>query len=286
MTEAAVQAEGQVEASAQTPEAQGETPATATHEATWYDNAPDEVKGYIQNKGWDDPLKAVEGYKNLEQFHGVDPDRLLKLPKDGEPMDEIYDRLGRPEDATGYEFSAPEGMEVDEGRLTGFKQKAHEIGINQAQFEQLAAWDAEFMNSAIAAANEAKAQQQEAELEAVKKEMGEGFQERAELGRRFIKNNLPSDVDKDGLLNAIEDAIGTGNMIRLFGNAGANSAGEDKVPDSGGDRPYGYTKEQAAADKSALMSELKADTARLEAYNKGVGADYDKMKRLNKLLSS
>ena len=47
-------------------------------------------------------------------------------------------------------------------------------------------------------------------------------------------------------------------------------------------RPFGYTPEQAKADRAALMSELSASPERLKNYNQGIGPDYDKMQRILK----
>ena len=275
MTEStAPEATGQVEQS--TPEGEGQA-------STWYESANDEVKGYIQNKGWDDPLKAVASYQELESYRGVSEDQILKLPKEGESMDAVYDRLGRPESADKYEVEIAEGMEVDAARLEAFKGIAHEAGINNTQFGQIVAKITEMENAQVAEMQEAMQQEQSADLEKLKKEWGDGFEERAELGRRFVRNNLPQDLDKEATLSAIENAIGTANMLKLFANSG--KGGEDTIPDTGTDRPYGYTREQAAADKKALMSELKASPERLAAYNTANGADYDKMMRLNKILA-
>lgn len=274
MTEAtAPKDEGQVEQSA--PEGEGQ--------AVWYESANDEVKGYIQNKGWDDPIKAVTSYQELEKFRGASEDELLKLPKEGESMDAVYDRLGRPESSDKYEIEIAEGVELDENRLEAFKGIAHEAGLNNVQFGQVVSKIAEIENGMVKQMQEAKQQEQAGQLESLKKEWGDGFEERAELGRRFVRSNLP-DGDKEKMLNAIEDAIGTAAMLKLFANAGSKG-GEDKIPDTSGDRPYGYTREQATADKQALMSELKASPERLAAYNSANGADYDKMQRLNKILA-
>lgn len=283
MTEPAPAAEGQVADA--TPEAQGQA-NTGENTSAWYDNAPDEVKGYIQNKGWDDPLKAVEGYQNLEKFHGVDPDRLLKLPKEGEDMSSVYDRLGRPESADGYTWEAPEGVQVDDNRMTAFKQKAHELGLNTKQFEELAALDSQYSNEVMAQHREQIEQEQTKQLNQLKADWGDKFDERAEIGRRFVSANMPEGLDKQETLTAIEEAIGTANMLKLFANAGQRAnLKDDSLPDSGGDRPYGYTREQAMADKKALMSELQGDRGRLEGYNTGKGPDFDKMKRLNEIIA-
>lgn len=278
----APEAEGQAAAAA--PEAQGQATQEAANQASWYDGADEATVGYIKNKGWDaSPLKAVEGYQNLEKYHGVSPDKILKLPEDMSAegaMDEVYNKLGRPESADKYELSFPEGIPVDNERLGELTKVAHAVGLNQQQLAALAEADAKYLGGLL----QADAAKQQAEIEQLQSEWGDGFSEREELARRFVRSNLPDGVDKEALLTQIEGAIGTANMLKMFANAG-DKFREHKMPDSSGDRPYGYTKEQAISDKQQLMAEIKADPERLANYNSGKGTDIDKINNLNKIIS-
>lgn len=280
MTEQAPVAEGQASA----PPAQGQ----ATQ--AWYEGhnfAPEDI-GFIQNKGWDDPVKPIQAYKNLEKFHGVPADQLIKLPKNFEDpgaLDPVYDRLGRPASPDKYEIKLPEGVKVDEGRLKAAREVGHKLGLNTKQMQALAEFDANYMGEAMKAFEAERTQKMEADLKGLEKEWGTHFEERAELGRRFVRNSLPAGIDKEATLSAIENAIGTALTLKLFANAGEKTMREHNVPDSSGDRPFGYTREQAAADKKSLMDELKADKTRLDNYNKGIGPDVEKMKRINQIMS-
>lgn len=264
---------------------QVESPAEEGQASVWYDTAPDEVKGYIQNKGWDDPIKAVTSYQELEKFRGASEDQLLKLPKDGEDMGAVWDKLGRPESADKYELAFPDGVQVDEQYVNGAKELAHKIGLNNEQMQALAEYQAMYEQNMLGEMQKQTEAQQAAEIADLQREWGAGFEERAELGRRFVRDNLPDGVDKGALLGAIEGAIGSANMLRLFGNAGQKFAA-DSVPKSEGDRPFGYTPEQAKADRTSLMNEIKADETRLKNYNAQIGPDYEKMQRLIKIISS
>lgn len=282
MNATAPQAEGQAEAPEAGQAIQPETKA-------WYDGYEfqEEDIGYIQNKGWDDPVKAISAYKNLEKFQGVPADQLIKLPKDVNQdgaLDPVYDKLGRPESPDKYEISLPEGVQVDENRLNLAKEVGHKIGLNNKQIQALAEFDATYQQQAIEQHYKDVELKQAQELDALQKEWGKGFEERAELGRRFVRNNLPSGLDKEATLSAIEGAIGTAAMLKMFANAG-DKFREDSVPDSSGDRPFGYTREQALADRKSLMDELAGDKTRLATYNQGKGTDFEKMKKLNSIIT-
>lgn len=278
MTEQAPVAEGQASA----PIEQGQ--------AKWYDGhnfAPEDI-GYIQNKGWDSPVKTLEAYKNLEKYHGVPADQILKLPKSFDEegaLDPVYDRLGRPASPDKYDIKLPDGIQIDENRLKAAKEIGHKIGLNNKQIQALAEFDASYMGEVMKAHEVEREQKMEAEVNALQKEWGAHFEERAELGRRFVRNSLPDGIDKEDTLSKIEHAIGTALTLKLFANAGEKTMKEHGIPDSSGDRPFGYTKEQAAADRKSLMAELTADPARLANYNKGIGPDIAKMQRINKILS-
>jgi len=279
MNDVAPAAEGQVADAA--PVAEGQTVEV---ESTWYDSASDETKGYIQNKGWDDPVKTVEAYQNLEKFHGVPADQIIKLPKEGEPMDSVYDRLGRPDAAESYNWEAPDGFALDGGRFDMYKAVAYEAGISQAQFETLANADAEYFSKAIEAQQREVYQKNEIELKGLEKEWGTQFGERQELGRRFVSANAPEGVDKAEFLNKIEDAVGSAAMLKFFANASEKSMSrEDRVPDGEGDRPFGFSPEQAAYELKELKQAIQADPVRLSQYNTGSGNDYDKVMRLGTL---
>ena len=271
------------------PEAQeGQATTPETNETPWYETADDETKGYIQNKGWDDPLKAINAYKELEKFRGANENELLKLPKDAEAegaFDEIYDKLGRPESADKYEIDLPEGIPVDEARLGAAKELAHKLGLNNAQLQALAEQDAQYMAQAMEAMETERAATQEAEYQALVKEWGSNANEREELARRGLKAMLPEGGDKEALSAAIEDAIGTAATLKLFANVGDKIGREAPINDGDNTRPFGYTSEQAAADRKTLMDEIKGDKERLDNYNKGIGPDVDKMQRLNKIIA-
>lgn len=282
MNDLAPEAEGQAASAA--PDSEGQ----AATQPVWYDSAPDEVKGYIQNKGWDNPIKAVESYQKLEKFQGADENSLIKLPKedDIEGWGKVYNKLGRPETPDGYKKSLPEGASIDDARLNVYTKIAHETGITQKQFEALAKADNEYMASVMEAHEKERVQKQEDEYQALIKEWGKNASEREELSRRGARALMPEGVDKEEILSKIEDAIGTAMTLKLFANAGDRLTREDKIPDSAENRSFGYTKEQAAYDKKALMSELSADPTRLANYNQGKGPDYDKMQRLLKVLAN
>jgi hypothetical protein len=88
----------------------------ATPPATpWHTGIEADILGHWQAKGWDisDPkavaTAATKAYKGVESFIGAPPDQMIRIPKDASDQagwNALYSRLGAPNDAKEYDFSA------------------------------------------------------------------------------------------------------------------------------------------------------------------------------------
>src|SRR5258708_32263958 len=87
----------------------------ANQQKPWYDGVDSDTVGYIQNRGLDKVdaknafLAAVKAHKEAEKLIGVPADQVLRLPKDANDTsgwNTVKDRLGRPKDASGEDFTA------------------------------------------------------------------------------------------------------------------------------------------------------------------------------------
>jgi hypothetical protein len=258
---------------------------------TWYDGADADTVGFIQNKKWDNPLKVINDYRNLEKFHGVPADQLVKLPKqdDVAAWDAVYNKLGRPEAPDKYGkdgLKLVEGFSIDDSKLNAFDALAHKAGLTKTQRDMVYNGYFESEAKSLAGSQEADAQEKSLQEAALKKEWGNKYDERVELARRAFRAFVPQGVDPESVAAAFESSMGVAITAKMFANL-ADKMAEDtfKSNNGGSDRAFGYTKEQAVNDKNTLMSELKADVTRLGNYNRGIGPDYDKMARLNKMIA-
>lgn len=260
-------------------------------EKQWYEGADADTIGYIQNKKWDNPLKAVEGYRNLEKFHGVPADQLIKLPKpdDAEGWNGVYNRLGRPESPDKYGFDdikLPEGAQLDKEFVGYFDQAFHKVGLTKAQRDAAVVAYAEYEQKWAQEQETKLAQEKTIQIDALKKDWGDKFDERVALAKRAFKAFVPDGVDKEEVASALEASLGTAIVAKMFANL-ADRLGEDKFHDDGDKSTsgFGYSREQAINDKNTLTKEISSDPARLALYNQGKGNDYDKMQRLLKVIS-
>lgn len=123
--------------------------------------ADDDMRGYIEKKGFKDAGALADSYRNLEKLRGVPSEQLLQLPADmgdGEAMGAVYERLGRPESAESYTNTL--GDEFNTDVFKGIAAKAHELGLSDKQFQGL---------------QEITSQQSQAVLEAQETQAAEAF---------------------------------------------------------------------------------------------------------------
>ncbi len=104
----------------------------------------------------------------------------IPIPKNDEEKAELYTKLGRPEEASGYEVQIPEthAQYFEENQVTEFKEVAHKIGLNNEQVNALIDYQVNNIENA--------AQYQAAELNSGREEAQTTLQK--EWGVEYDKN--------------------------------------------------------------------------------------------------
>jgi len=117
----------------------------------------------------DNPVSASDGGAPAQSQEQAPPKSLMTQEMDAQgdegkeapaedPEGKTEDKAGEekdgdkslavPESPEGYEISLPEGLEVDQEFLGQYRGKAHELGLNQKQFQDLASMYAEKVGGA------------------------------------------------------------------------------------------------------------------------------------------
>ena len=101
----------------------------------WKQSLPEDIRN----------TQVIEQTKDVESLASqlVNSQKMLggRIPipqsddKDG--WNEVYTKLGRPEDANGYEIKAPEGVQLADNLQDWFKQAAHESNLTKSQANAL-----------------------------------------------------------------------------------------------------------------------------------------------------
>lgn len=258
-----------VEADATTAEASTPdvaAPETTQAEASWLDSLGDH-KGYVENKGWKDPATVVESYRNLEKLRGVPQERLLTLPEDMSEdgaLDDVFDRLGRPEAADKYTNAI--GDEYADDTFKAAAERAHNLGLTDKQFAGMQEWMKESFEALDARRTE---------------EVDGAFNDWSQANPAALQNvqRMLKAVGADA--GAVDAAL-QGDKAQLFNMLGkvASRMGESEVVQGDGDPEFGMTPTAA----QAKIDQLLADKTFTEGYfnqNAKVRAPY--MARMEKL---
>ncbi len=107
----------------------------------WMDSVTSNQKGFLESKGFKDVGGLSDSYQNLEKLQGVPEAQLLKIPEkafidDPEGWGKVYDKLGRPEKAEGYEVTPIDANDaVEKKALDWAKGTFHKLGLTKRQGE-------------------------------------------------------------------------------------------------------------------------------------------------------
>ncbi|MCE2660922.1 MAG: hypothetical protein LW854_22260 [Rubrivivax sp.] len=225
------------------------TPAPAPAPGAWYDGIEDgDLKGYVQNKGWKDPVELANGYRNLEKLLGSEKIPMPKGAEDKDGWSRVYDALGRPKSADDYGLQLPEGGNGD--FLKAAAGKFHELGLSKAQAAELANWYNEQATGQVGAAQQAQAAKVEQDIQALKGEWGQAWEENVELGRRAARQ---FGLDQ-GKLEALENAFGTAEMLKFMSRIGRGLT-EHTFESGRSTNSFGLTPEAARQRISSLRED-------------------------------
>ena len=229
-TEAPV--EGQAEA----------TPEQAAPQASWTTGLPDDLRGYVETKGFKDTAALAESYRNLEKLRGVPQDRLLTLPEDMTKegaLDAVFSRLGRPETADKYSNTIGEALTDDTYKAAA--AEAHKLGLTDSQFAGMQTWLKNTMTGLDAARRE--------EIDATFSDWREQNPQRFEAAKRLMAAAGVDDKTVDRMLQG-----DTSVLFDTFGKLGARM-GERPIVAGDGDPELGMSPAAAKARIAQLFSD-------------------------------
>ena len=171
----------------------------------------------------------------------------------------VYTKLGKPEDAQGYKLELKEGTQVDKDMESWYRGLAHKAGLNDRQantiFQEYMAKEAELKAAnAPPSPEDVEIIKGEAEI-ALKKEWGKAFDTKMNEAKGVLTEFAPKDFDQ--LLT--KDGVPLGNdpvFIKTLANIGHyinSKLGEDKMV--GSKQQPQYTPADAEKEIAALRGD-------------------------------
>lgn len=238
----------------------------------WSKDLDSEMRGYVQAKGFKDVPGILDSYRNLEKFHGVPQERLLKLPEradDQAGWDATWSKLGKP--ATPNDYKLPKG---DNPQFTeAVAGMFHEAGLTQSQAEKLSGkWDGYVSAQKQLAAQEQQAVAKQEEV-SLKKEWGKAFDQNISIARKAA-----AQFGIDGpTIDKLEGVMGFAGIMKFLSNVGSK-VGEDGFVVGASKVGGGAMTPQAAQDR---MAHLKGNPDFVKRYLAKQEPEFSEMGRLH-----
>lgn len=235
-------------------------------QSDWLKGFEGEDLGWIQNRGLqgksaDEAFKnLVTGFRNAEKRLGVPSDRLLQLPADKlaeGAMDSVWEALGRPKDAAGYELDAGD-TDLTKSFSEALGETFFKAGLTKDQAQAVEGALEEFFGNEHTKSEEGAAVTQQAALQALKDEWGgeDAFNINLSIAKEAVKALGATKEEIEALESAFGEK-GNAAVIRFFNRAGQKRGVETPyIAGDGSLLGLGATTPEAARAK---MNEMKSD---------------------------
>lgn len=256
-----------------------------------------EMMGHVQARGWDkltDPATAAveiaRQQRQAQQLVGAPADQIIRLPKDANDpaWNTVHQRLGRPADDKGYDFSGVKnvaGQAMDEALTATVRAAAFKLNLSKDGAAELARTVVAMSDKAAADEKATRDAAVAEDRQALDKSWGANKQANMLIATNAFKalltaSGLPQEKYGEAM-SALESIVGYAGLHQVLLSIG-QKIGEDKF--IGGRGPSGdgvMTREQAVARKADLMK----DKVWTDAYLAGDAAKQREMMTLNRLIT-
>ena len=180
--------------------------AAEVKETSFQDLIPESFKEEKSLSNFNNMEDFVKSYLHAQKLVGADKIPVPNKHATDEDWNEVFKRLGAPDNPEGYKYSFKDD-EVDQEQIKAFNQTAHRLGLLPKQAEGLIKFYNEFNQGQAQSLEEQAAQSALATEEQLKKEYGPQYAKRLEqanklavntLGKEFLENTYLKDGSRLG----------------------------------------------------------------------------------------
>jgi len=236
----------------------------------------DELKGYIQNRGWKSPADIATSYQNFEKLISFDrAGRTVVLPKDekdAEGIKAFNAKIGVPATADEYKLEVPKENGSPEFAKAA-AAKFHELGLSAKQATDLAKWWNEHSATGQAAAVAENKARWEGEVAQLKTSQGAALEQNSAI---VDKAAAQFGVGKEQL-EALRSAMGPKAAFEFLLNIGQKLGEHSFEGAQSGSFGGKMTPEQA----KAAIAEHRRDVDFVKKYTSGDVAAKKRMSELH-----
>jgi len=223
-----------------TPEVQTDTtvlsgdPKTETPEINtdWKTSLPEDIRADKSLENIKDVSSLAKSYVHAQKLVGSDKIPVPNKYATEDDWNAVYEKLGRPKDATGYKYELGEDVKINQDALKNFSDQAHKLGLLPTQANGIV----KFYNDMAAQQQQdldttAENARQESET-SLKKEWGQAYNQQTTKSAHVALQVF----DEDFLNKNLADGTKLGDhptFIKAFANL-ADKMGEDTITQASG----------------------------------------------------
>lgn len=260
-------------------------PAPAPPAVDWYANADPEIRGYLENRGWNKlgpaeaALAAAKAHREASQYIGVPENKLLKLaePTDAVAYKAMWQRLGAADTPDKYDLSIikdAKGQPLPETEAKALQAAFAEANVPLTQAQQVAAAIVKQRDAQAAATYEAEQQTLATNKDALAKQWSTNFDSNMYVAKQAAAK-LGVTPEAVAALEKTNGYAATMEMFRVIGTQMGEARFITNTLPTGEQAPF--TRDGA----TARIAELKSDPAWVQRYTNGGAAE---MRQLQALL--
>jgi len=210
-------------------------PTTLTAETVvtdWKASLSDEIRADKSLENIKDVEGLAKSYVHAQKLVGADKIPVPNKHATEEDWKEVYKKLGRPEDASGYKYDLPEDQTIDETALKNFSDQAHKLGLLPGQANGMVKFYNEMQAASLQEQDSVAIAARENSSKELKQEWGQAYDQKISQA-----NNLAKTVGIGELFDTnLADGTKLGDnpvMIKAFAQLAAQM-GEDSITQSSG----------------------------------------------------
>lgn len=229
----------------------------AGNPAPWHGLTAAEDISYIENKGWQNFGDALRSYRGAEKHIGRDPETIVAIPRPDDPdgFRAVAAKLGMPDSPDGYEFKAPEGLEVNEAYLGWAKDAFHKAGLTANQAKQIYDAHNEFARQTFGKEQEDYQLNVEADTKALQSEWKGGFERMMNAAKTAARGlELPAEA-----IDAMEEKLGYAGVMKMMAKIGMKMSESRFAGGDGGGEGNAFSETLTPAEAQKSWDKLKAD---------------------------
>jgi len=210
-------------------------PTTLTAETVvtdWKASLSDEIRADKSLENIKDVEGLAKSYVHAQKLVGADKIPVPNKFATEKDWDAVYQKLGRPEDASGYKYDLPEDQTIDETALKNFSDQAHKLGLLPGQANGMVKFYNEMQAASLQEQDSVAIAARENSSKELKQEWGQAYDQKISQA-----NNLAKTVGIGELFDTnLADGTKLGDnpvMIKAFAQLAAQM-GEDSITQSSG----------------------------------------------------